>query len=66
MFLTEYYHKLILQYFISAVGEFLDSDFGFHAFGPFRKRTPHHAATPGAKVFVYITYRQFIYIYTAT
>ena len=38
MVLTEYSHKLILKYFISAVDEFqnifLEFDFGFQAFGP--------------------------------
>ena len=38
MVLMEYYHKLILKYFISMVGEFqnefLEFNFGFHAFVP--------------------------------
>ena len=58
MVLTEYSQKLILKYFISTVGEsqneLLEFDFGFHAFGPFRKLTRHRAATPGAKVFVLV------------
>ena len=63
MVLTEYSQKLILKYFISAVGEFqnefLEFDFGFHTFGPFRKLTWHRAVTPGAKVSCLydITYR---------
>ena len=64
MVLTEYYQKLILKYLISAVGEFqndfLEFSFGFHTFGPFRNLTRHHAAAPGAKVFVYVTYIQFV------
>ena len=65
MVLTEYSHKLILEYFINMVGEFQNGNFGFHTFGPLRKLTPHCAAAPGAKVLVYMTYIQFVYMYTA-
>ena len=49
MVLTDDYQKLILKYFISAVGEFQNINFGFHIFGPFIKLAPHGAAAPGAK-----------------
>ena len=55
MVIIEYYQKLVLNYFISTVNEFPDSNFGFHAFEPFRKLTSHRAATPGAKVYFYMT-----------
>ena len=67
MVLMEYYHELIPNYFISAVGEFqneyLEFNFGFQIFGPFRKLTRHHRAAPSAKIFVYMTYRKFVYIW---
>ena len=67
MFLTEYSQKLILKYFVNAVGEFqnkrLEFDIGFHGFGTLIKITRHQTAAPGAKVFVYITYRQFVYMW---
>ena len=37
--------------------------YSFHAFGPFRNLTWHHAAAPGAKVFVYMTYRNVFYMW---
>ena len=53
MVLREYSQKFIVNYFISAVGEFqnecLEFDFGIHAFGPYRNITWHRAAAPGAK-----------------
>ena len=65
MVLTEYFDKLILKYYRSAVGESQNSNFGFHEFETFRKLTPHRSAAPGAKVFVYVTYRKIFYMYTA-
>ena len=65
MVLTGCYQKMILKYFISAVGEFQHGNFGFHAFGSFRKLTPQRATATGANIFVYMTYRQCVYMYTA-
>ena len=63
MVLTEYSKKLILKYFISAVGEFqnelMEFVFGFHVFGTFRKLTRHRAAATGAKVFYAGAFFQF-------
>ena len=61
---TEYSYKLILKYFLSAVDESQNGDFGLHAFGSFIKPTPHRAAAPGEFFFVYTTYRKFVYVYT--
>ena len=65
MILTEYPQKLILKYFISAIGEFqnnfLGFNLGFHVFGPFRNLTRHCTADLSADIFVYMTYRQFFY-----
>ena len=48
---TEYYQRLKLEYFISAVGKFQGKYFSFHAFGSFRKITQHHTAAPDEKIF---------------
>ena len=49
---------MIPKYFISAVGEFQNEYFRFHAFGPFRNITSHRAAALGARKCLY-DYRQF-------
>ena len=67
MVITERYHKLILKYFIGTVGvlqsKILELDFGFHTFGPFRKLTRHCVAAPGATVFVFMAYIQFVFMW---
>ena len=64
---TEYYQKMIPEYFISAVGEFqngfLQLNFGLHASGPFINLAGHRAAAPGANVLFYMTYRKFFYMW---
>ena len=56
MVLMEYYHKLIVNYFIIVVDEFQNEFcqfvFSFYIFGLFRKLTQHCVDAPGAKVFV--------------
>ena len=61
----EYSHKLVLEYFISAVGELQNGNFGFHTFGPFRKLTPHCADAPSTKGFCLYDIYTFFYMYTA-
>ena len=63
MALTEHSLKLILDYFVSVVGELQNEDPCFHAFGPFRKLTRHHSSAPSAKVFICMTYRPFLYMW---